>query len=73
MTREIKNNIYKLNFHSGGIHFVEAETKTELFKYLMEQENKGYIITSVNLIQSNGKNPKIAFRTDKDYKGLKNK
>jgi glutamine cyclotransferase len=73
MTREIKNNIYRVNYHTGGVYFIESETKQDLFKYLYEQENKGYIITGVNLIQPNGKTPKIAFRTDKDYKKLKNK
>lgn len=72
MYREINNNIYRLNFHSGGIRFIECETKGELFKYIIEQENKGFIIISVSLIQSNGKTPKIAFRTNKEYKAIKN-
>lgn len=70
MIKEIKYNLYKITYYSRGT-FVEAETKTELFQFLAQQELKGYAIASVNLIEFNGRTPKIAFRTDKDYKAIK--
>lgn len=74
MIREIKNNLYRITIYGICTNtFIEAETKEELFKYISEQENKGNIITSINLIQPNGKTPKIAFKTDKEYKAIKNK
>lgn len=72
MLKEIKHNLYKINYYSSAV-YVESETKTELFNFLAHQEVKGYAIFSVNIIELNGKTPKLAFRTDKEYKSIRNK
>lgn len=71
MIKEITNSIYKLTIFCGSIYFIECETKEDLFKYILEQENKGFLVSNVNLIKKDGSTPKVAFRTDSNFKKLK--
>jgi hypothetical protein len=72
MVKVIENILYKITYY-GSSKFIEAETKKDLFKYIIDEESKGYLITSVTLIEPNGKTPKVAFKTDSEYKALKKK
>lgn len=74
MINVIKENLYRINkYGAGNDVFVEASTKIELYKFIIEEEKKGSIITSVNLIEPYGKStPIVAFKNDIEYKKLKN-
>lgn len=74
MIKEIKENLYKINIYCGGTHFVECDNLNELFEYITDYEVKGYIVSSVNEILNNGTTPRLAFKSNKEYKKiLKNK
>ena len=71
MIKEIKNNLYKVRVYYGGVHFIECDNLKELFKYLIVNfELKGFIISNVNEILPNGASPKVAVKTNKEYKKL---
>lgn len=70
MYKEIENNIYKVVFY-GNTRFIEAERLTDLYTYLVEQEIKGFPIQSVTHVQLNGTTPRIAYKTNSDYKKIK--
>ena len=70
MIREIKENLYKVNFYCGGTHFVECDNINDLFDYITDFEIKGYIVSSVNEIRLDGTTPRVAFKSNKEYKKI---
>lgn len=73
MIKKIENNLYKISYAYGATYFIEASTKQELFEYIAVEELKGFVVQTVNLINISGTTPRIAFRTDKEYKTILNK
>lgn len=67
MARKIENKLYKITIYCGEIEFVEAKTEEDLFEYVAKKVIKGEIITSVVRIMPDGKTPKIAIFTNKEY------
>ena len=71
MARVIEKELYRLNVYGiCGAVYVEAENKEDLFKYIAERVLKGQIIQSVNKFKYDGKTPKVAVFTDKEYKRI---
>ncbi|ADZ20216.1 hypothetical protein BJV85_002833 [Clostridium acetobutylicum] len=69
--RKIENKLYRIQYYTR-VEIVEAEIKKELFEYLAKQESKGYLISSVVEIDYyTGKTPRIAFKTNNEYKKIK--
>lgn len=54
MLREIKNAIYCITSYTGNRHFVECDSEDELAAYVAEGECKGYSVTSVTRICTDG-------------------
>lgn len=71
MARVIEKQLYKLNIYGiCGAVYVEAENKEDLFKHIAERVLKGQIIQSVNKLEYDGKTPKVAVFTDKEYRKI---
>lgn len=68
--KEINNQIYKVVIYCGGIHFIECENISELYTYVAKNESKGYVVTSVNEINKDGSTPRLAVKTNKEYKQI---
>lgn len=73
MTKEIKGTIYKLTYTATWHEFVECISKTELFEYVARQNLAGYGITSVVEVCKDGRTPKVAVFSDKEYKQIYNR
>ncbi len=73
MSKEIKGTIYKLTYTATWHEFVECSSKTELFEYVARQKLAGYGITSVVEICKDGRTPKVAVLSDKEYKQIYNR
>ena len=70
MIKKLKGTVYKLTYTATWHEFVECSSKTELFEYVARQKLAGYGITSVVEICKDGKTPKVAIFSDKEYKAI---
>lgn len=70
--RIIEGKLYRITIYCGGVQFIEASNEKELFTYVAKIVKKGSIITSVNEIKADGKTPKVAVLTNKEYKKILN-
>lgn len=71
MARKIEGTLYKIRIDCNWTDsFVEAESKTDLFNYILDIQEKGGIITGVTQIRPDGTTPRVAFRGDTDFKRL---
>lgn len=70
MSKEIKGTIYKLTYTATWHEFVECSSKTQLFEFVARQKLAGYGITSVVEICKDGRTPKVAIFSDKEYKAI---
>lgn len=70
MSKEIKGTIYKLTYTATWHEFIECSSKTDLFEYVACLKLAGYGITSVVEICKDGKTPKVAIFSDKEYKAI---
>ena len=68
MLREIKNAIYCIASYTGNRHFVECDSEDELAAYVAEGECKGYSVTSVTRICTDGSRPRVAVKSNPYYK-----
>ena len=68
MLREIKNAIYCIASYTGNRHFVECDSEDELAAYVAEGECKGYSVTSVTRICTDGDRPRVAVKSNPYYK-----
>lgn len=68
MLREIKNAIYCIASYTGNRHFVECDSEDELAAYVAEGECKGYTVTSVTRICTDGSRPRVAVKSNPYYK-----
>lgn len=70
MIHKINETLYRIRTYTGVIHFVECDSVKELYRYVIDLQLKGYVITSINRMDSDGSTPKIAVFTNKEYKKL---
>ena len=71
MARKIEGALYKIKIDCNWTDsFVEAESKIDLFNYILDTQEKGGIVTGVTQICPNGTTPRVAFRGDADFKKL---
>lgn len=71
MLREIKNAIYCIASYTGNRHFVECDSEDELAAYVAEGECKGYTVTSVTRICTDGSRPRVTVKSNPYYKNYK--
>lgn len=72
MIREIKQRVYKIKLAyatTGGL-LVETDSKIKLYNYILDKQEKGFIVTSVTELRPDGTKPRVAFRGDSDFKKL---
>ena len=68
MVKEINNSLYCITSYTGLKRFVECETEEELAEYIAENELKGYSVTSVCKVCTDGSKPRIAIKANPVYK-----
>lgn len=68
MGRKIEKNLYCIRRYYGGGVFFETDSISELAKFVAEYEANGNIITSVVEVLPDGRNPKVAIKSTKEYK-----
>lgn len=68
MLRKIKNGIYCITSYTGNRHFIECDSEDELAAYVAEGECKGYTVTSVTRICTDGSRPRVAVKSNPYYK-----
>lgn len=67
MLKEIKNNLYCITSYTGNKRFVECDNEEELITYVAETERKGYTVTSVTQICTDGSRPRVAVKSTPAY------
>lgn len=71
MAKEIKGSLYKIKTDCGWSDIIiEAESKIDLYHYILDLQDKNAIVTGVTEIKRNGTTPRVGFRGDKDFKNL---
>lgn len=68
MLRKIKNGIYCITSYTGNRHFIECDSEDELAAYVAEGECKGYTVTSVTRICTDGSRPIVDVKSNPYYK-----
>ncbi len=68
MLRKIQNGIYCITSYTGNRHFVECDSEDEVAAYVAEEERKGYTVTSVTRICTDGSRPRVAVKSNPYYK-----
>lgn len=68
MLRKIKNGIYCITSYTGNRDFIECDSEDELAAYVAEGECKGYTVTSVTRICTDGSRPRVAVKSNPYYK-----
>ena len=68
MLRKIKNGIYCITSYTGNRHFIECDSEDELAAHVAEGECKGYTVTSVTKICTDGSRPRVAVKSNPYYK-----
>lgn len=73
MNREIEENLYrvKLADYSWSEITVKASSKLDLYKYILDTQEKNALVVSVNELRKDGSSCRVGFRGDKEFQFLK--
>lgn len=74
MARKIEGLIFKIQYDvSWSGNYVECKDITDLFDYLAEQQLKGWVFLNVTQICNDGSTPRVAVRTNSEFKRIQRK
>ncbi len=70
MARRIEGAIYKLCYGATWHDMVECSSEEDLFGYILDEIEKGYVVVGVNEIRKDGTTPRVQVFTNKEFKRM---
>ena len=70
MSREIKGYLFCVHYHGASSVMIECESKDDLFRFIAQEQLKGYLVSGASEVTNTARRPKVKIFTDKRYKQI---
>ena len=70
MSREIKGYLFCVHYHCASSVMIECESKDDLFRFIAQEQLKGYLVSGATEVTNTARRPKVKIFTDKRYKQI---